>query len=589
VFNKYYQDELVYLRELGREFSQAYPALAPMLADRGGDPDVERLLEGVAFLTGRIRQKLDDEIPEAIHSMAQLLFPHLIRPLPSTAILEILPLPNVLREKHLVPAGSEFGSVEVDGTSCRFRSCVPCELVPWTIDDVRLEPLPGGKQQLRIEMRLPMGMPLAQVAPERLRLHLAGEQRTALGLLMWIHEHAEEVALIESKPTGGVEREILLGKKAISQVGFTDEEGLLPFGQSAFPGFRLLEEYYVLPQKFQFIDIRGVARAQELDKEISRFGVAIRFNTPFTMVQRLPRDMVKLHCVPIVNIFETTAEPIRLTPMREQFLIRAAGLAPAHGEVYSIRSVEAIARGSSQRIAIPPFYDFSHAGSTGSKEKIFYTTHVVPSTVGDGADVTISFGTPEDAGVLPDADVVSLDLLATNRKLASALRAGEISVPTPTSPAVANFRNLSAVTPHVPPPLGRELQWRVVAHAAMGLRALTEPEVLRAVLDVYNLHALVDRQAARANELRVAAVRDVKVTPTERLHRGAPVRGVHIEIDLDEGGFAGDGDMFLFSAIMERFFASYVSLNSFSRTTVNGIGTKIRFTWPARSGNLTML
>ena len=33
MFGKYYQDELAYLRELGREFAQAYPALAPMLAD----------------------------------------------------------------------------------------------------------------------------------------------------------------------------------------------------------------------------------------------------------------------------------------------------------------------------------------------------------------------------------------------------------------------------------------------------------------------------------------------------------------------------------------------------------------------------
>src|SRR5687767_13472232 len=106
-----------------------------MLADRGGDPDVERLLEGVAFLTGRIRQKLDDEIPEAIHSISSLLFPHLVRPLPSCAILEVTPLPNVLRERHTVPAGTEFGSVDVDGTSCRFSSTIPVELVPWTIDD----------------------------------------------------------------------------------------------------------------------------------------------------------------------------------------------------------------------------------------------------------------------------------------------------------------------------------------------------------------------------------------------------------------------------------------------------------------------
>jgi type VI secretion system protein ImpG len=86
-FNKYFQDELAYLREMGREFSAAYPALAPMLAERGGDPDVERLLEGFAFLTGRIREKLDDELPELMLTVAQLLFPQLVRPLPATSIV----------------------------------------------------------------------------------------------------------------------------------------------------------------------------------------------------------------------------------------------------------------------------------------------------------------------------------------------------------------------------------------------------------------------------------------------------------------------------------------------------------------------
>jgi len=84
-FTSYYQDELAYLRELGREFAEAHPALAPMLAERSGDPDVERLLEGVAFLTGRVRQKLDDELPQAIQGIAQLLFPDLVRPMPAAA------------------------------------------------------------------------------------------------------------------------------------------------------------------------------------------------------------------------------------------------------------------------------------------------------------------------------------------------------------------------------------------------------------------------------------------------------------------------------------------------------------------------
>src|SRR5512134_3522203 len=103
MFNKYYQDELTFLREMGREVSQAYPALAHMLAERGSDPDVERMLEGFAFLAGRIRQKLDDEFPELTHGLLSLLWPHYLRPIPSMSILQFKPVPNALREAKQVP------------------------------------------------------------------------------------------------------------------------------------------------------------------------------------------------------------------------------------------------------------------------------------------------------------------------------------------------------------------------------------------------------------------------------------------------------------------------------------------------------
>lgn len=588
MFSKYYQDELNFLRELGREFAGAYPQLAPMLADRGGDPDVERLLEGTAFLTARVREKLDDELPEAIHAMAALLFPQLLRPLPSASILELTPLPNVLRDRITVPAGTEFGSVPVDKTTCIFRSSAPCELSPWVIDDVRLDLLPGGKQQLRVEIKVPMGVPAASFAPPTIRLHLAGETRQSLQLLMWLYQRTESIALVETKATGATERTVNLGKDALKLVGFDESEALLPFPRTSFPGFRLLEEYYVLPAKFSFIDIGGIDRVRELDPEVTRFAIAFRFDTPLPTAFRITRDSFKLHCVPVVNIFKTTAEPIRLATARDEYLVRVAGVPPTHGEVYSINSVEAIARGTGKRFNIPWFYEFSHLGRT-RQEQYYYTTHLRPSVVGDGADLSISVGSPEDAAVPPDADVLSIDLMATNRQLASALRAGEINAPTSSSPAFCSFKNLNAVTRHVPPPLGKDLHWRVIAHATMGLRALTEPEVLRTALDVYNLHALVDRQAARANELRLAALKDVRVTASERLYRGAAVRGVAIDIDVEESGFDGDGDMFLFAAILDRFFAEYVSMNSFARTTVHGMSTKLKIQWPARSGSLTLL
>lgn len=58
MITRHFQDELARLKELGAEFSVTHPALAPMLGGPSTDPDVERLLEGVAFQTALLRQKL---------------------------------------------------------------------------------------------------------------------------------------------------------------------------------------------------------------------------------------------------------------------------------------------------------------------------------------------------------------------------------------------------------------------------------------------------------------------------------------------------------------------------------------------------
>jgi type VI secretion system protein ImpG len=118
MFNRYYQDELLYLRELGTEFARAHPAAAHFLSTPGSDPDVERLLEGFAFIAGRIRQKLDDELPEVTHALMGLLWPHYLRPVPSMSILEFQPVLPALRQSQRVPRGVEVQSVPVEGTAC---------------------------------------------------------------------------------------------------------------------------------------------------------------------------------------------------------------------------------------------------------------------------------------------------------------------------------------------------------------------------------------------------------------------------------------------------------------------------------------
>src|SRR5687767_2550092 len=128
--NDYYQDELLYLRELGREFARANPEAAKYLAEPGADPDVERLLEGVAFLTGRVRQKLDDELPELTHALLEALWPHYLRPLPAMTVLRFEAISANQREVVRLPAGVLVDAVPVAGTACRFRTAYPVEIPP---------------------------------------------------------------------------------------------------------------------------------------------------------------------------------------------------------------------------------------------------------------------------------------------------------------------------------------------------------------------------------------------------------------------------------------------------------------------------
>lgn len=589
MFNKYYEDELTYLRELGREFAAAYPGIAPMLAERGGDPDVERLLEGVAFMSGRIRQKLDDELPEVVHSVAGLLFPHYVRQIPATSIVEFSPLPNVVRERVQVARGAELASVPVDGVPCRFRTTQAVDLLPISIEDVRVDS-GSATQTLRIELRVTAGAALKNLGLERLRFFINGERRVQDDLRLWLGAHTAGLAIASVDAAG---RDTTLASpplRHLTLVGFDEADALIPYPHTVYPGYRLLQEYFTLPQKFAFFEIGGLNELP-VEKLGERFAIMIQLKDSLPSNVRVTKDTLKLYCTPVVNLFAHVTEPIKPDLTKYEYLLRPGGGAPSGYEIYGIDDVVGIARRTSQRVPISPFLSFMHelAPDGANQAQIFYEQHLRPAAVGDGVDLYLSFGSPADVGVLPDFDVVSIDATCTNRRLPTQLKVGDIKVATATSPAVASFQNITGVTPPLPPPIGRELQWRVLAHMAMNYRSIAELEVLKATVDVYNFQAIVDRQAARANQLRVAALKSVEVRPTDRLYRGAPVRGIAAHVEVDEGGFASEGDMYLFAGIINELLASYVSLNSFAQLTLTGTNTRVVHKWEPKNGSLYLI
>jgi len=578
LFSKYYQSELSYLREMGRAFAVANPSLAGLLAERGGDPDVERLLEGFAFLSAQIRERTENAVPEVIHGLMELLLPHYLRPLPACSIVEFTPQPRALRGRLRVPRGTEIATAPVEQTSCLFRTTAELELLPVALADAAVEYPSATAPTLRLLLQLgEQGRP-ELIAARRLRFFLHGELPLSTTLLLWLFRHCRGISLRDPSSSAPAVR---LSPAVLRPLGLDPAEALFPWPQLAPHGFRLVQEFFTLPQKFLFFELGGLEVAPPAKEQLE---IRFDFDRPPPLPARVGREAVRLHCVPVINLFRCEGEPLRLAAPGQEHLVRAAGVNPLHMEVYSVESVVGVRPGG-ERHTYSPFVDFRHA-ENGSA---CYRLRRAPSPVNDGIDTYLALATPRDASPYLGPETLSLELTCTNRSLPSQLRIGDLSVPTASSPTIARFSNLLPVAKPARPPLGSELHWRLLSHLSLGHRSLATPDALRSLLGLYNFQVQGDYPLARANALRLDSIRGVQSSAARRFLLVAPVRGQKTVVELDESGFAGPGDLFLFGWILDELFANNLTLNSFNELSVRFFPSRMEYTWPARSGSQPLL
>jgi type VI secretion system protein ImpG len=580
VFNKYYQDELQFLRELGEEFAKAHPAAAHYLSGPGTDPDVERMLEGFAFLSARVRQRLDDEFPELAHSLMQLLWPHYLRPVPSMAILEFQPVLQALRQSQTIPRGCEVQSTEVEGTPCRFHTSQDVRLHPISLEDVGLEMRSTGASRLKLGFKI-----WNQVKPEtlqldRLRLFLHGDPLVTYALYFHLVRHVSEVRVVAGPQPDDRGSEPFQSLE-IEPAGFGEDESLLPYPVGSFPGYRLLQEYFALPEKFLFLDVVGLDRAHKL-LEGERFTIDVRFDRALPPTLRPGRDEFRLYCSPVVNLFPNDGDPIRIDRSQTEYRLRPQGSNPFHYEIFSVDRVGLIAPGTVEEREVPDFHGFEHLRH--GTEATYFQARLRPSVVDDRVDTYVAFVDSRGESALPALETATFKLTCSNRRLPEALQVGDIHVPTDSSPAFVKFRNITPATSSATPPLGGDLHWRLISHLSLNYVSLVDAEALRGVLELYNFQVMRDPRAARANTRRLQGIHALRSEPAEALVRGSVVRGTAINLDALEDHFAGEGDLFLFSTILNEFLSLHATLNSFTQFSVHGLQGGETLEWPHRIG-----
>jgi type VI secretion system protein ImpG len=115
------------------------------------------------------------------------------------------------------------------------------------------------------------------------------------------------------------------------------------------------------------------------------------------------------------------------------------------------------------------------------------------------------------------------------------------------------------------------IAWRTISHLSLNYLSLvnaTGQQGATALRDLLELYATTADISARRE---IEGIRSVNVRRVvRRLPSRGPIafgRGIEITVEVDEMGFEG-GSAFLMGAVLDRYFARYVSINSVTETVL---------------------
>jgi type VI secretion system protein ImpG len=350
-----FRHELRFLREVGAEFAEAYPQYASALAtdaDGAADPSVERLLEGVAFLTAKTACRLDTEAQRLTEDVLRAAMPDLLYPLPPATMVQLQPNHSLqAKAAARVPRGSLLTYRIGSGEFLNFRSVSEVELLPLR---AQLLAAPDHRKRqhviqaaatrmagkslaqcdiLRLELSTFEGQSLAASVRDRLPLHFAGPD----AFMLWnaLTQEAQALVLVNPDDSG-----VVVGHHAHPRLipsGWQDHEALLP-DECVLPGpYRLLREWTHWPERFAFANLQG------LQQTLTEFnGPKLElwwFISSGALSSPPAADAVRLFCTPAVNVERLRCEPVSISPDSMEY---PANLPSSVAQSYRILGVDRV-------------------------------------------------------------------------------------------------------------------------------------------------------------------------------------------------------------------------------------------------------
>tara|TARA_R110002049_G_scaffold10127_3_gene50395 strand:- start:103452 stop:105329 length:1878 start_codon:yes stop_codon:yes gene_type:complete len=598
---KHYEAELAYLREMGAEFANSYPKIAARLGMDGVevlDPYVERLLEGSAFLSARVQLELELQYPAFTSHLLEIVYPHYLAPTPSMMVTQMTPdMANAaLADGYVMPRETMLRARLGEGaqTACIYRTAADMTL--WPIEIAEAEYIDGrgelvaagvagdtdARAAIRLRLRRHGGAPIGELSMDRLSLFLGGQ-----GAQGWqLHQ------LLCTQTTGLVARSIdrradwalPLRGGAVVPRGYGRDEALLPTPQQSFDGYRLLQEYFAMPERFHFVDLTGLSAgiARAVGDAVDVY-ILLRDGQP-SIAAGITPDAFSLHCVAAINLFEKRCDRVHITSREVSHHVIADRTSAQDFEIHAIRSVKGISGEGEDDLDFRPFYSADDFSPAGDGHEMYYTiTRKMRQRTEKerlkgartsylGSECYVTLVDRNQAPYRAEMSQLAVRALVTNRDLPMLLPTGQADLfYLPDGGPVAKITTPVSPTRPRPTLAQGDAAWRLISHLSLNYLSIAQSDGGDGAAALRELVGLYAPKGDRAVNMQLEGIVGVSSRPiVRRMSDGVlstAVRGLEITVTLDDSFFEGTG-VYLLGAVLQRFFRKQATINSFTETVL---------------------
>lgn len=574
-FLYYYNRELEYLRNAGRQFAKTHPKIARRLElgdSESPDPHVERLLESFSFLTAKITQEIDQRFPETASALLNTLYPHLINPIPAMGIAHFKADPGRgnLTTGYTIPKGTPVFSTADEGVTCKFQTVYPTKLWPMDVMHVdRVAPdayhfaKPVPKDAGFIKLRLKAkNLDFRDIALDDVSFFIKGEYQAATSIyeVIFAQKDINVFASTDGKTLHALPNDSLV------PLGFKDDEMALPSPPNGLHSYQMLQEYFQSPEKFLFFKIQNLLNMKNvlaLDTDELDIFIQVKDLANLYEVPMAPENFA-LGCTPIVNLFKKTTDPFRLDKRRVQYLLVPDQRLDRTTEIYSITNVSGTIEGIPEAQECSPYFAFDHH-TTLHPDNVYWVSKRTSANGRNlpGTDMHLSFVDLSFNPMLPPHQIMYAETLCTNRYLAEQLPYNAVLESEDAFP-VHEIVCIDKPKPQVYSPTDGETLWKLISQLSINHLGLScgqaSVSAIRDLLKLYGAHN-VGRVQSEMNILKDIQLTDTVRRVNHEAWRGF-LKGIEVCLIMNNTKQSG-GAPFLLASLLREYFALHVGVNSF--------------------------